>query len=1101
MVGVSWTSASAAGEGNLLITTTESRVQIHAADDQRVVASWLTRSGSYNRFTTAAVQHRVWRKLFAVQNGSRLFSWDERESSLEGATKVKLDRDVYALRVSKHIPALAVVYRDGGVSIFNEKLQELYTAPGATDGSVCSWARTTSIPGQGNRVVLMLLTQQPAGSKAAATSLPCLRVYTLNPNSGAAASGAAAAAAAASSSSSSAGAGAGGLSFRHVATQTLPPPADAATASKTPLTLSAVSLHKHAQQLGLFWSDGTMQTLSFPAGATWYAGQPHTVLQRRLARLLPPEQDAASGSGAAAAASKPSAQPFQCAAFALEPSCVVLAAAVPSSDSTATATSSGSTSSSSRSSSKGSKAAASKSRNASGVVGIAVWDVRYGIMLGTKAAAYAGDDGDGGEEEEVGAEQEEEAAVPEQRNAGSGGGARAGKGSNKSKAAPEPAASSASSNGNRDRSDSIGSTGSTGSVGSLLSSAQAVTSAALTPDTVFQVTVSEDGSFVAVASRRRVLLTPVAVHSASLATALGRLLSTQSLLQPAADSSSSSTAGPAQVKLPVGRVEAVVSVAPTLNLTDCLRAAVDAGAAADAAAAAAAAGKDAGAASAALPPAAAAAWSRVVSDASQTLRTDVEAVLSGSSTVASVAAVVSRYGVPCPARLLSTTATATASSSSSGATAAETGGKKSNKRNRATAEETPASSSSAATSAASAVVPRPVPQSLAIAAVQRLVTLLQTAIVDAVPSAAHTEQAQAALSLLSALVRAGAVSACACPSLLPALATAASMAPLPVADRPEARTAQPVAVTTLCVLRDVLVYVTDIPESVLVAVWSRCIDGVAAASLAAFWRRQCHECDTARRLHTADAASATATELPLPLHVNRHVTGLLYLLALCVRAPRNDVFLESALTSLPPHAVKLTLASLLRLLKLHASALFGAAATPVQIAAVPADASDGSGSGSGIGAKGERLKMQHKPYKLGSSSSQHAHKRRKLEEGAEAAAAASSAPVTAPVATPADSPLPLLLPTYGQVVDWLRMLMDAHFTRLILLAKTEAANGTSSGAGSVRQLLLDCSKAVSASMRLCDAVADLRGHTAHILQRQPLPQPPEPEYSVEIMRM
>ena len=81
IVGLSWTSQSAESEANLLLTTTESRVEVHAPDDRHATASWLTRPGSYNRFTVAAVQSCASRRLYCVQDHTRLFSWHEKDAS------------------------------------------------------------------------------------------------------------------------------------------------------------------------------------------------------------------------------------------------------------------------------------------------------------------------------------------------------------------------------------------------------------------------------------------------------------------------------------------------------------------------------------------------------------------------------------------------------------------------------------------------------------------------------------------------------------------------------------------------------------------------------------------------------------------------------------------------------------------------------------------------------------------------------------------------------------------------------------------------------------------------------------------------------------
>ncbi len=99
------------------------------------------------------------------------------------------------------------------------------------------------------------------------------------------------------------------------------------------------------------------------------------------------------------------------------------------------------------------------------------------------------------------------------------------------------------------------------------------------------------------------------------------------------------------------------------------------------------------------------------------------------------------------------------------------------------------------------------------------------------------------------------------------------------------------------------------------------------------------------------------------------------------------------------------------------------------------------------------------------------------------------------------------------------MTVDAHFARIVLLAKAEDAAAVGAGGagqagrgkgkaagGEPSSLLLsrtlsDVAKLVRSQAELCDAAADLRGHLAHILRRKPLPQPPEPEYSVEVVRL
>jgi hypothetical protein len=205
--------------------------------------------------------------------------------------------------------------------------------------------------------------------------------------------------------------------------------------------------------------------------------------------------------------------------------------------------------------------------------------------------------------------------------------------------------------------------------------------------------------------------------------------------------------------------------------------------------------------------------------------------------------------------------------------------------------------------------------------------------------------------------------------------------------------------------------------------------------------------------------------------------------------------------------VTLTLASLVRLLRMHATSLQGSssaitlAKTTILDVPAPGTAEDGSSA-----KVGERLKLSHKAFDPSG------HKRRKLENGAAAPSSSSSASASAAsgssaadVATgSASTPQAsnLLYPSYGQVLDWLRMLLDAHFTRLVLSARAEpAGRGPTPATGGVRQLLTEVVRIVKSQIELGDAIADLRGYTAHILHRQPLPQPPEPEYGVELLRL
>lgn len=1083
IIGVSWTAQNAQSDANLLISTSESRIQIHTADDQRVIASWLTRPGDYNKFSTAAVQHRLWRQLFVVQNGTKLFAWHEKHPSLEAATKVKLNSEVFSLRTSKHIPALVCVYKDGGVSVFNEKLAELFNSPGSADGRTATWARLTSVPGQAGRCVLMILTQSPAGGAGAALP-PLLRVYTLAATQTAGQPATCvlkfvstfALQPPAASAASSVGAAVGKKSKQQQGKQ---------TAAGQP-AVAAITLHKHLQQLGVFWSTGDMQMLKFGRGTAWYGNPLSEVLVRRIGRLLPAELASGASSSAASASNKP----FHCAAFALEPSCVVLAG--------------------------------DHGIEGHGDVGMSVWDVRYGIMLGVKRVPRGGEGSDAADAE------------------------------GPSAMAVDAGAGAAAASAGRARSDSAA------SVGSLLSSAQAVSSASLTPDSIFQATVSEDGSFVAMAARRRVMVTPVAVRGASLSSALGKLIPTQALL--------ANTIGTGSGSSVVGRVSglpAELAPAPVLSMSKCI----------------AAARPTASQASSASSGVDLKAWTSAVDGAATALASDCNAILSPSitPTAASIAVVLRKYGVVAnvlaegddgdgaPAAGVSSSAAAAAApeddegaDATDGAAAGGGGDGTANarkERKRKRKEEARHEAAAAALDAQHRPIPpvaasNAVPQSIVVACVQRCVDELsgfyKCAVAGAMLPASSLPACCSAPNplgtgvcpILRALIVRGCVSMSLSPDLLPTLMDVASLG-----KRRGRRSTQHNAVQAMMLLRDVLIYCGDVSESSLVSIYRHLMHKARQDVLSTFWLCVVAQCSTAAAIDAdasaaegSSAASATgagtadasitaiagnAKLVAVPLKSNIKILGLLYMTSLLVRAPRNDVFMEAALQSLDGDDVIALLACLVRLLGLHSSKIVGAhiAGAAAGSAAV---AASGAGSSSGRSGEpwperpaGEWMRMEKKPYVQKpikatikyQQKMQKAAKRAKLEaeaavdgsSGAEPSAAApSTSSSSSSASASASSFTPLLLPSYGQVLDWIRMIMDAHFARLVLMAKSDSSD---SKAGGIRQVLADVSKVIQLQVTLCDAAADLRGHLAHILQRQPLPQPPEPDYAVDILRI
>ena len=792
VVGVSWTSTSLTVEADLLVVTASDSISIHAADDDRVVASWLVRRDAA-RFAVPAVQHREWRTLFAVQGAARaqtLLSWSEREPNLERAAKASLRGEVFALRVSKHAPVLVVVYADGGVGVLNAALEEVASAPRAPGSAPRTmWARLTSLPhAAAGHCVLMIVTRD---GRAA----PTMRVFSLVP-APAADGGAAPSAAAATAAPPT---------FSLIGTHALVAPGGDRPRSSSalpPPSLVAVTLHKHLAQLGTLWSDGTLSFRQFLLGRGGggsgagllrvYASAPREGLTLALA--------ADDGAGAVAAAR---ADAFASAAFALEPSCIVLART-----------------------------------SAAHGVSLTVWDVRFGVSLG-----------------------------------------------------------------------SIGGMGGAGAVAP-----------------VSQVTVSEDGSFVAAASSTHIFVTPVAVRGASLASALGRAAATRTLL----------------------RADTVPSTAPIVALADALRHAGSGGAGT------AATGQIAGA----LEADAKAAWLSVERSA-------------GEETSAAVAAALDASATPTAALLLNLLAAP--------------------KR----PEESALSSSAPPPAGASARRPRRSSSTMAppAPALELPPALPSPQLVDAIGMRCERELARGAVTgvaftdtLLPVLLGSRALSPTAIMSLLRALLTVAPAAP---------------AALTVFSRALELGLDANVPESLLVSAFR--------------------------------VALATAAESSAPLsagEVGAH-RKLFSLSCALVRAPRNDVFLETALRSLTPQDATALLVVLARMLELAAAA---PQAAPSTAAAEPQTSTT--------------------------------KKRRRSAVDADALADA---------AAPA-----LVIPPLAAIADWIGLLIDAHFATFVVSARGARESAL---VGAIK-----CVARVLEGLKNFSSVgAPLLGALAHFLGNGPLP--------------
>ena len=827
VVGVSWTSPSVSEDASWLITTTESRVAVTRAEDRVAVVSWITRASAHNKFTVAAVQNRRSRRFLAVQSGCRLFGWAEDDASLEAASKRTLGGEVAALRVNRKLRLTAVVYADGGVAFVDDALRDVAVAGGRGDGTVARWARLTKVPGDDTRFLLMVLQSAPASSASAATPAPAPYVLTYILRVKAAPGGGAT----------------GGeepaleYALKLAAVHTIhPPPAVATAAGAASATVVCISLHKAARALSIMWSTGALQVLSFSQfAAAWYASPLRQTVLQHVARLAPPTP-AATAAATPAPTSSP-LTPGQVAAFALEPSCLVLAAAAPHTDGGRT-----------------------------GMVALSVWDVRYGVMLAAKV---------------VDAEGEE--AAPAQ-----------------------PTLSPAL----------VPATGGARSRAASVAAAGASPSAA---EAVFQVLVSEDTAYVAVASRRRVLLTDVAARGASLLSAIGRAAPTRALLQPPAssrDDITTSVPSAAAAFLPPAGLPA----APAIPLAACIARAAAGGGAGTAVAWDLTDGGDA------ASRARADVWGSTLTTAQAALAEDCLVVLTPARAPSSAALLplVHKY-VPAaaPAAAASSVAPAAAPAPAPAPAPASKRGRTRSAsvvvEPTAAAAATVAAAPAVATTAADRLAQVPVPPAFAIAVAARCATELAAGAGSATAAGAASGAGDFDFcAVLAPLLHAGAVSAAASPQLLAALSHVALRTPATaaaaaaggtgskrkrVADNGEAAAASERGTAALLLLADALRCVTDLPEAFQVRLFVDAARRAPRARLARLWA-------------AAAAGSGGVVDDGSPA---TDADSLAYFTGLLVAAPRNDVFLERALAALAVEDVTLLLSCLLRLLRVASS--------------------------------------------------------------------------------------------------------------------------------------------------------------------------------------
>ena len=1048
IVGVSWTSprigasssssssSSSSLPGDLLIVTKDKRVEVHdvsssndagTADESgadtvtqessgrgTIVASWQVRPGSSDRFTTAAVQNRQWRRFFVVQDGSKLLAWHESvaqqgdawlkllvqqqiesaivaPSSGEGpippTSKVRLRSDAYSLLLSHKVPALACVFKDGGIAIFDERLRELYSAAAPADGSVVTWTRLTSIPGQAGKCILMVLSQQlsPASttegsvpgrnrsgsfSSLTAAVRPVLRIYILSTTAG---SGAATVSS---------------ISLKFVSAHVLLPPVEAQASElvHSSRRVVAITLHKALQQLCVIWSTGHLQILRFAfaqqhsqsrvqgfgssAGA-WITGNSYLseVLVRHIARLIPSPVDYSSSSSSTVGdsvlpSSSSSSSSFNCAAFAIEPACLVLAGV------------------------ENDRESASYKLSTC----VSVWDIKHGVMLGVKRV----DDDDPVDRNN----ESLDSSLTAIEEGGAGVGSKRKRGRSSPTLQPQPP--------KRDR---------TLSSGSLQASAQALFPAAIGTDAVFQVTVSEDGSFAALVSARRVTVVPVAVHArgTTLSAALGRFPATQSMLaKPAHPAIGLSTSG---------GVFYTANPMPTVSLSRMLSEASGSNSAST--------GKS---------------FAAALDTLSSVLRKDCAAILDPVSTptAESIIEILRKNGFVMEPRGL-TMATMLDGSSASSAK----GKGKSSKKSVVT---TASSSSSAPITPSlgysdSSLAKAMLSDSLVLCCLQRIVSEIYLEVKKAPKSGRRMSTTlkvdattasgiglTAISPILQSLLKKGVVSAVANADLIPALLLSASAAQ------------NSSSADALSLLSDSLVGLADVPEAVLVTVFSTLARGdISNGTLASFWNK----IRSGDSVNSSDGKGKSSNG-PQILEKDGQL-ALLFLTGLIVRSPRNDVFLEAALQKglgESPDSLLLLLAILLRLVNVHVHEVLGTALVPVS------DSVDLEKNVSIPSSRTGNLADQSRPGVV-------------------------------------------LLPSFGQVLDWLRMTLDSHYAKLVLLARADAQEGSS---GLVCSLLRDASKIVKRQISICDVSSDLKGLVEHLLRKRSLPQPPAPDVSVEVLR-
>eukprot|EP00742_Colponemidia_sp_Colp-10_P005370 GILJ01005738.1.p1 GENE.GILJ01005738.1~~GILJ01005738.1.p1 ORF type:complete len:779 (+),score=141.39 GILJ01005738.1:83-2338(+) len=80
------------------------------------------------------------------------------------------------------------------------------------------------------------------------------------------------------------------------------------------------------------------------------------------------------------------------------------------------------------------------------------------------------------------------------------------------------------------------------------------------------------------------------------------------------------------------------------------------------------------------------------------------------------------------------------------------------------------------------------------------------------------------------------------------------------------------------------------------------------------------------------------------------------------------------------------------------------------------------------------------------------------------------------------------LPSFAQIIDWVSIVMDSHFTELILVPD-------------FKPLLLDIQRLIAYQIRYCESIEGLKGCMSHFIHRVEMPAAPIPDYSIEMLQL